>query len=176
MKFYLTTIIIVSISCQFAVAQGDSVRTQTNQEEPIKLSKSFLKALDGAFSFTPAEAPLPKQNELTKELLHEWVGEPTEHVAHIKKDKFDLDYKAAKMWEREFYVPDPNVAQAIDIPGLGISKSDARKYNPQPGVSMSFDSQKLAGYIRPSAIKLRKSRRLADKVRAQMDICYPIEP
>lgn len=175
MKFYLTSAVLLTFSCQLVVAQGDSVKVKTNQEEPIKLSKSFMKALDAAFSFGPIEAPLPKQTELTIEQLHEWVGEPTEHTQPIKKDKFDLEYKAAKMWVREFYVPDPTLPLAIDL-GIRIGKGEARKYNPQPSVGFGFDSQKIAKYIRPSEIKLRKARSSADKIRAQMDILYPIEP
>ena len=147
-------------------AKADTLKDKVKDDGEIKLSDSFLKALDGAFSFDPVAAPLPKYNELTVEQLHEWVGPPSETNKKLQSEKFDSTYKALKMWEKEFYVPVP-LPEPIDF---GLSFKDER-----PGARVSFDANALGKYIRPKEYRLYKVRKIANRLRPFMDEAYPLE-
>lgn len=147
-------------------AKADTLKDKVKEDGEIKLSDSFLKALDGAFSFDPVAAPLPKYNELTVEQLHEWVGPPSEINKKEQSEKFDSTYKALKMWEKEFYVPVP-LPEPIDF---GLSFKDERT-----GARVSFDANALGKYIRPKEYRIYKMRKKALKLKPIMDELYPMD-
>lgn len=151
-------------------AMQDTVGAKARKDGEIEMSDAFKKALDGAFSFGLKEAPLQKQSDLTREQLHEWVGEPDwSDLTHqrLQPEKFDSTYKALKMWEREFYVPLQIEQPVIEIPGLKLSKDDGPRV-------VQFDLQKLGKYIRPKEYRLYKVRKKSAKLRKDMDILYPM--
>ena len=177
MKYLLALDLFLLLCIHSALAQHvehqakqDTVGAKARKDGEIELSDAFKKALDGAFSFGLKEAPLPKQSDLTKEQLHEWVGEPDwSDLTHQRRqpEKFDSTYKALKMWEREFYVPLQIEQPVIEIPGLKLSKDDGPS-------GVQFDLQKLGKYIRPKEYRLYKVRKKSAKLRKDMDLLYPM--
>ena len=160
--------------CEYAlvcVHSSAPFETKLGRDDLVNLKSDIIKkALDGAFSFGLKEAPLPKQSDLTKEQLHEWVGEPDwSDLTHQRRqpEKFDSTYKALKMWEREFYVPLQIKQPVIEIPGLKLSKDDGPS-------GVQFDLQKLGKYIRPKEYRLYKVRKKSAKLRKDMDLLYPM--
>lgn len=172
MKYYLLAFLF-SVSYQICFAQdtvkakdADTIKSKVKDDGEIKLSDKFLKALDGAFSFGPVSAPMPKQNELTKELLHEWVGEPTAVDTARQTEKFDSTYKALRMWEKEFYKP-------LDLPPVSIDMHLNFKV-PQTSVK-TLDVNSLGKFVRPKEYRLYKVRKIADRLRPFMNEAYPLE-
>lgn len=144
--------------------QTDSTKV-TKKDEDVKLSDSFKKALDGAFSFGPTTAPLPKQDDpLTTEQLHEWVGEPTETDKALQAEKFDSTYKALKMWEKEFYTLLP-LPTPIDF-NLSFKKS-------QTGCSFDF-GEVLGNILIPKQRRLKKLHDRTEKIIKQLDREFPM--
>lgn len=172
MKYYLLAFLF-SVSYQICYAQdtvkakqADTIKSKVKDDGEIKLSDKFLKALDGAFSFGPVSAPMPKQNELTKEQLHEWVGEPTAVDTARQTEKFDSTYKALKLWEKEFYKP-------LDLPPVSIDMH--LDFSGIKTSGKTFDANALGKYIRPKEYRLYKVRKIADRLRPFMDEAYPLE-
>lgn len=158
-------ILVYLTICLDSMAQTDSASVGT---EEILLSDSFKKALENAFSFDPVAAPLPKQKDLTVEQLHEWVGNPSaqDSVNYFKSfnsqksNKFDAAYKAAKMWEKEFYLP-------VDLGKQDMVFDLGPMPNPNPH---GFDVSKTLGeYLRPKEIRMRKLRSRAKKHLKELD-------
>lgn len=173
MKYWLT--LIFSFLHLLLVAQNEQQDTLTpkhpaTQEEEIRLSDSFMKDLERAFSFTPQADPLKRKDTLSIEQLHEWVGKPDnlDEVAHKDTSRFNATYFALKMYEKEFMrlMPDtvPKIMFSI-TPSLG----------PQRKPLVSFDANALAQYIRPKEIYKRKMRNIANKARKDMDLLFPME-
>ena len=114
-----------------------------------------MRELEAAFSFEQPEvsdykliAPQP----LTKELLHQWIG-PVEQVAGSQISIPCISgqelLKASYLWKSGQY------GQLKD------------------GTFTGLDVNALAKYIRPEEIKLRRLRKLASSVRADMDLMFP---
>lgn len=130
------------------------VKAQNRESgDSIRINPKFLKELESAFSFEPIQAPIKVPNDvLTREQLHEWVG-PVE-------DKKSL---------------------TINIPGLGGFTDGLQHYGKhwhsikEGGIGCTLDVNALAKYIRPSEIRLRKMRSLAESAKETMDKLYPIE-
>lgn len=173
MKYWLT--LIFSFLHLLLVAQNEQQDTLTpkhpaTHEEEIRLSDSFMKELERAFSFTPQADPLKRKDTLSIEQLHEWVGKPDiiDEVAHKDTSRFNATYFALKMYEKEFMrlMPDtvPKIMFSI-TPSLG----------PQRKPLVSFDANALAQYIRPKEIYKRKMRNIANKARKDMDLLFPME-
>ncbi len=129
----------------------------------IHLSPSFQKELWNAFSFTPREAPLDSVSSipLDRSLMKEWLSA----------------------------VPIKAEIQPLDLPGVINQSTGINPYlwqSKKGGLGLlvradgstclsGFDVNALAKYIRPSEIKLRKMREIADEAREVMDRCFPEE-
>lgn len=186
----LTVIYTLWCGCQYACAQGNETG------DSIKINPKFLKELDSAFSFTPLESPIEvPDNVLTREQLHEWVGpvddaqsgylpfnKSTKKYDPTDPNRFDSTYFALKMYLVDFCKWQPIIEPSITIPGLKGSITDGLQHYGkhahslrQGGVGVSFDFNAFAKYIRPSEIRLRRSRALADSAREMMDKFMPCE-
>lgn len=157
--------------------------------DSIRLNQKFMEELDKAFSFSPIEAPIVVPNDvLTREQLHEWVG-PIENLPEGSQsrkydptdpNRFDSTYFALKMYLVEFCKWQP-IVNEIKIPGLGGFADGLQHYGKNlqsakmGGMAITFDFNALSKYIRPSQIKLRKSRGLAEKSKPLMDKIFPME-
>ena len=169
--------------------QGTTVLLAQEQGDTIRINPRFADELEKAFSLDFIEAPIePKDEVLTREQLREWVG-PVEgalrEIARGKYDptdpnRFDSTYFALKMYLVDFCKWQP-VSTRIAIPGLGNLTDGVQHYGNNwhslrtGGMAKTIDVNALAQYIRPSQIRLRKSRELADKSRAMMDKFFPTE-
>ena len=161
----------------------------TEAEDSIRLNPKFMEELDRAFSFEPIEAPIAVPDDvLTREQLHEWVG-PIDGVPESKRNgkydptdpnRFDSTYFALKMYLVDFCKWQP-IVKEINIPGLGGFTDGLQHYGKHwhstktGGMAATIDVNALSKYVRPSQIRLRKSKALADKSRAIMDKLFPIE-
>jgi len=122
--------------------------------DSIRINPKFLKELDKTFFFDqPAEAPIKvPDNVLTREQRREWVG-PVEETK----------------------------TSSISIPGLRGFTDGLQHYGKhlhsvrEGGIGCTIDVNALAKYLRPSEIKLRKLRALAEKSKGIMDVLYPKE-
>lgn len=157
--------------------------------DSIQINPQFMKELDRAFSFDPIEAPIAVPDDvLTREQLHEWVG-PIEGVSGGNRsrkydptdpNRFDSTYFALKMYLVDFCRWQPIVNQ-VAIPGLGGFTDGLQHYGKHwhstktGGMAATLDVNALSKYIRPSQIRLRKSKELAEKSRAIMDKFFPME-
>lgn len=173
MKYWLTFIFtIVHLLLMAQNEQQDTLAPKhpATHEEEIRLSDSFMKELERAFTFTPQADPLRQKDTLSIEQLHEWVGKPDnlDEVAHKDTSRFNATYFALKMYEKEFMrlMPDtvPKIMFSINL-NLG----------PQRKPLASFDVNALAQYIRPKEIYKRKMRNIASKARKDMDLLFPME-
>lgn len=173
-------LILLWISVSLLWAQSESVATDTVRDEgtgeTIRLSEGFLKELERAFEFAPREDTIVLPDDiLTIEQLHQWVGAPdsTEQLPNPEKFKYDSMYVALKLYLKDLYVP-PKPKYSIYIPG--ITDGGFKKNLPKSGtISICFDLNALAPYIRPDEIKKRKARELAKKARSTMDKFFPEE-
>ena len=163
------------------VAQSDTASVmggKADGQSEIRLSPSFMKELEKAFSFDPREAKItPPDDVLTREQLHEWVGKPDSvqvlQGGRSKREKFDSTYFALKMYIPEFCKPIPMPDNRIYIPGItdhGFSRN-----LPKSSALVTFDLNALAPYVRPKEIKIRKLRELASRARLTMDKFLPME-
>lgn len=173
MKYWLT--FIFTLVHLLLVAQNEQQDTLTpkhpaTQEEEIRLSDSFMKELERAFSFTPQADPLIKKDTLSIEQLHEWVGKPDiiDEVAHKDTSRFNATYFALKMYEKEFMRLMPDT-----VPKITIYMN--MQLGPQRKPLVSFDVNALAQYVRPKEIHKRKMRNIANKARKDMDLLFPME-
>lgn len=157
--------------------------------DSIRLNPKFMEELNRAFSLDPVEAPIVVPDDvLTREQLHEWVG-PVEDEAGARRsgkydptdpNRFDSTYFALKMYLVEFCKWQPAVNE-ISIPGLQCLTDGLQHYGkyahstPTGGIGATIDVNALSKYVRPSEIRLRKSRALADKSRATMDKFFPLD-
>ncbi len=149
--------ITMFIGLVICTASSWATTSRYQDGDSIKINKDFLRELDAALSFEQPEvsdykliAPQP----LTKELLHQWVG-PVEQSAgsqvSIPCISGEELLKASYIWKKGQY---------------GQLKS---------GAFTGLDVNALSKYIRPEEIKLRRLRKLASNVRADMDLLYPKE-
>lgn len=161
----------------------------TETGDSIRINPKFMEELDRALSFGPVEAPIVVPDDvLTREQLHEWVG-PVEGVTGGKRNgkydptdpnRFDSTYFALKMYLVDFCKWQPFVNE-ISIPGLGGFTDGLQHYGKHlhstksGGIAATVDVNALSKYIRPSQIRLRKSRALAEKSKAVMDKFFPME-
>jgi len=159
MRYYLV-LLIALLFCLSLSAQ------EVKQQEEKQLSKSFKKALEGAFSFDPAPAPLPKQEEnLTVEQLHEWVGEPKEKMNLPDAVKFDSTYKALKMWEKDFCALLPLPPASID---MKISVE-------VPKTGITTDIGESLGYLLSAKQRrMKKMHALTEKTLKKLDAAFPM--
>ena len=157
---------------QPAVGLGKGKPDYLEQLDTLRLSDSFMRELDRAFSLSPMlPEPLVPRDTLSIEQLHEWVGKPNVTMPN-DTSRFNATYFALKMYEKEFMVWDPSLD--VNIPGLtdgrwriGLPKSTALA---------TFDaSSALGSYIRPKEIRIRRMRAIADKARPMMDKLFPKE-
>lgn len=128
------------------------------KSDSMKLSKSFMKELESAFSFkneSMKSAPINtlKPQELNSELLHEWVG-PVKQGVGVTLPKIpglssEELLKESYLWKRGQY---------------GMLKN---------GAITGLDVNALGKYLRPEEIRLRTMRQIADKARKAMDLYYP---
>lgn len=159
-------------------AQADSIK---HDKEEIHISKNFLKELDATFSFPPLEAELKKPSGLTIEQLHEWVGKP--NLPEQKRDttKYTREYVTLKIYLHDLqpFPPPP-------VPEIDWKKYNGRNHHGENGHYYKdthttlngcsvggFDFNKIASYIRPKEIQLRKARESADRCRKLMDRVFP---
>lgn len=163
------------------VAQSDTdsvTNRKADGQSEIQLSPRFMKELEKAFSFEPREAKItPPDGVLTRELLHEWVGEPDSVLmlqsGKPKREKFDSTYFALKMYIPEFCKPIPTPGERIYIPGI-TDHGFSRNLPPSNAIA-TFDFNALGAYVRPKEIKIRKLRELANRSRSTMDKFFPME-
>lgn len=160
---FLSTIILGCLLCfsiqmpLLAQEKGDS----------MKLSKSFMKELENAFSFenermqsAPINTLTPQ--ELNSELLPQWVV-PSGHAQAVGSVKLGAGVAMPK------------------IPGLSSEELLKESYlwkRGQYGILKNgaitgLDVNALGKYVRPEEIKLRTMRQIADKARKAMDRYYP---
>lgn len=124
------------------------------RSDSMKLSKSFMKELESAFSFkneSMQSAPINtiKPQELNTELLHEWVGPVKQAMPKIPGLSSEALLKESYLWKRGQY---------------GMLKN---------GAITGLDVNALGKYLRPEEIRLRTMRQIADKARKAMDLYYP---
>ena len=167
-------------------AQSDTIAQPKaiGQEEIIHLSNKFLKELDKTFSFDPLDAPIQLPKETDTDLLHQWVGRPDTTLLNNRKDttKYTREYVAFKI-----YLHDLQPITSTSPMDFNLQSMELRNHHGENGyyykdthttlngVSVGgFDFNKLAQYIRPKEILLRKSRAIADKNRQRMDRIYPL--
>lgn len=140
---------------------GTFMTTVSAQErkDSMRISKSFLKELENAFSFENERmqsAPINtlKPQELNREFLHELVG-PTNLTPGVTSlnipglSSKDL-LKESYLWKHGQY---------------GILKN---------GAITGLDVNALGSYLRPEEIRIRTMREIADKARKTMDKYYPM--
>lgn len=140
---------------------GTFMTTVSAQErkDSMRISKSFLKELENAFSFENERmqsAPINtlKPQELNRELLQELVG-PTNLSPRVTSINIpglsskDL-LKESYLWKHGQY---------------GILKS---------GAITGLDVNALGSYLRPEEIRINTMRQIAEKARKVMDKYYPM--
>jgi len=174
MRPYLLMLALVPMLCSVLHAQQQGRDTVPSDGASLQLSPEFMHQLEQAFEFAPAPSPIAvPDSTLTRELLHQWVGEPDRSVSDAPiRHKFDSTYFALKLYLRDYcrWNPPPQIV----IPGLSGLAGPCRAASEGVGHTFSIDVNALARYVRPSQISRRKMRRLADEHRAVMDQCYPI--
>lgn len=162
-----TSVIMVCwILFQCLWAQADSTRHAAAVEE-LKLNPGFLKALDRAFEIAPETEELPRENELTREQLHEWVGRTRDDTASMRqRRKFTREYFAYKCYLKEFCTL-PKDSIRIHITGLSPARSilSTGKWDFNHGLSMLLSKK-----YRQRA----KSQQLAASHRKEMDLLFPL--
>lgn len=125
----------------------------------MKISKSFLKELENAFSFENERMhsePINtlKPQELDREFLHELVGPinlspgvKTQNIPGLSSKEL---LKDSYLWKHGQY---------------GVLKS---------GTITGLDVNALGSYLRPEEIRIRTMREIADRARKTMDKYYPM--
>lgn len=157
--------------------------------DSIRINPKFMEELDRAFSFDPIEAPIVVPDDvLTREQLREWVG-PIDGVPEVKRrgkydptdpNRFDSTYFALKMYLVDFCKWQP-IVKEVQIPGLDGFTDGLQHYGKHchstktGGIGVTIDVNALSKYVRPSQIRLRKSRELAERSKAMMDKFFPME-
>lgn len=179
----LVSICLLGIHFLALAAQSDS----TAQETPIRLSKKFMKELDKAFSFDFMEAPISLSKETDTDLLHQWVDKPQLDIDNSSQrdtSKYTREYVAFKIYLHDLQPFTPIAVPKIDLKGMG----DLRNHNGENGYYYKnthttlngtsiggFDVNALAKYIRPSEIRKRKSKEIAERCRSLMDRVFPVQ-
>lgn len=161
--------------------------------DSIRINPKFMEELNRAFTFDPIAAPIEVPDDvLTREQLHQWVGPADETDTNTGPSKtkkydptdpnrFDSTYFALKMYLVDFCKWQPTCNNVISIPGLGALSDGLQHYGKHVhstksgGIALQLDVNALAKYVRPSQIRLRKSRALAEKSKPLMDKFFPIE-
>lgn len=143
------------------------------------VSPRFLRELEGAFSFAPEAAPLPRPDELTPEQLHQWVGTPDgappapelslpDSVRVKPRSRFTREYFLYKCYLDELGTV-ADLPQEPFIPGLtGVvfpGYSDGGVVDVNHSLSMIF-SRKYR--------ERERMRRLAEEHQADMEEAYPL--
>lgn len=181
-KKKLISACLLSLRLTTLQAQSDTVVF----EDSIHLSKSFLKELDNAFSFSPMESPISLPQQTDTALLHEWVGKPDNTVVDYNNErrdtsKYTREYVAYKVYLHDLQpIPIPPTLE-IDWQKSSINNGKAGYYYKRTHTTLNgcavggFDFNKMGSYLRPKENRLRKSRAIADKYRAVMDKVFPLK-
>ena len=153
---FLHTLII--LGCQYLCTFMSAVSAQ-EKNDSMKISKSFLKELENAFSFENERmqsAPINtlKPQELNREFLQELVG-PINFTPRVT---------------------------SLNIPGLSskdlLKESYLWKHGQygalRNGAITGLDVNALGSYLRPEEIRIRTMREIADRARKVMDKYYPM--
>ena len=145
----------------------------------VAVSASFLRELEGAFTFAPEAAPLPRPDELTTEQLHRWVGGKDgappapdltlpDSVRVKPLSRFTREYFLYKCYLDELGTV-ADLPQEPVIPGLtGVVF---------PGYSggACFDANHSLSMIFSRKYRDReRMRRLAEEHQADMEEAYPL--
>ena len=176
-RHILLLLVLAAASRSAAVAQSDDGDT-------LRLSPSFRRQLDAAFSLDVKPADVPRANELTREQLHEWVdGEADGTARGAQADttsKYTREYFQLKCYLADFAaLKEPPV---LNIPGLtdggwrensgGVGRAVERYLN--IGAVGIDANHALSMAMSPRYRRVVRSQRLADSRRAAMDTVLPI--
>ena len=148
---------IIFIFLALCTASGWATTSRFQDDDSIKISKKFMHELEAAFSFDQPKAAdykLIAPQQLTKELLHKWVGpieQPAASQISIPVISGQELLKATYLWKSGQY------GQLKD------------------GTFTGLDVNALSKYLRPEEIKLHRMRKLAEKARANIDLLFPKE-
>jgi len=182
--------------CNVAYAQNTE-----ETDDTIHLSKKFLQSIEDAFLFTPRIDTLRyEENPLTREQLHEWIGEPQDAELYWEErrnalgeqqsmnapadslDSLDIHLRDKLRYSIPNLVvtPPPSFNFAIDLEGIVIGKSKNGKYSV---IQKSGGGQAISGFdfgaamgrlFIPKDRRLYKSRKLAKENKAVMDAAFPL--
>jgi len=155
------------------------VSAQQHTEDSIYLSPRFMKALENAFSLTPqADTIRYEENFLTREQLHEWVGDvdTTANYRH-PTDTLYLDPRFLGLTppRQMVSIMFPDFAKDIEI--WKSKKGNYQLIKTQDGhqALSGIDVKKaLSEMLIPKYRKIRKSRKIAEEARAKMDATFPM--
>ena len=149
---------LIILGCLYLCTFFSAVSAQ-EKTDSMRISKSFQKELENAFSFEnermqSATINTLKSQELDKDFLHELVG-PINLTPGVK---------------------------ALSIPGLSSKDLLKESYlwkHGQYGVLKSgaitgLDVNALGRYLRPEEIRINTMRKIAEKARKSMDKYYPL--
>jgi len=157
---YLCTMkhLLLALLCLYGTLLQAAIPVQVDGDS-IKISKGFMRELEGAFSFeTPRQAPITTltPEPLTADLLHKWVGKP-EGVSSTKVSIPGLSskdlVKDSYYWKKGRY---------------GMLRTSAATLT-------GIDVNALGQYIRPNEVRQHNLRKLAEKSRAAMDHLFPMQ-
>ena len=149
---------LIILGCLYLCTFMSAVSAQ-EKNDSMKISKSFLKELENAFSFENERmqsAPINtlKPQELNREFLQELVGpvnlSPGVSSLNIPGLSSKDLLKESYLWKHGQY---------------GILKN---------GAITGLDVNALGSYLRPEEIRIRTMREIADKARKTMDKYYPM--
>lgn len=132
-----------------------------------------MNALDKTFSLEPVEAPIYRRNDgLTIEQLHEWVGPNDTHTPNMNA-KSDSLCLALKLLFGKTISSNDWMRKEIHIPG--IKETIKNSQNQRSLASFDF-GMTMGQLLLPKYKRMKKFHRLAGKIRRKMDYLYPIYP
>lgn len=149
---------LIILGCLYLGTFMTTVSAQ-ERKDSMRISKSFLKELENAFSFENERmqsAPINtlKPQELNREFLQELVGpvnlSPGVTSLNIPGLSSKDLLKESYLWKHGQY---------------GVLKN---------GAITGLDVNALGSYVRPEEIRIRTMREIADKARKTMDKYYPM--
>ena len=157
--------------CEDSIKTDSCARIEKPKEQEIILNQNFMNALDKTFSLEPIEAPIHRRNDgLTIEQLHEWVGPNDTPIMNANSDSLFL---ALKLLMGKTIPSYDWMRKEIHIPGM---KETIKNSQNQRDLA-SFDFGMTMGQLLlPKYKRMKKIHRLAGKIRRKMDYLYPIYP